>query len=165
MATKGDVLEGRKPVIFFCDVCVCVCVCLCVCSVISDPMGYSLSGSSVRSRQEMKWVTICFSRGSSRLRDQTCISCVFCIGGRFFITAPLGKPHSSVRQGSNHKVKSEGQLQMSSLCVFLKLLGCSDLSLIFPLSLLQNVIFSELKTWLSCTYERIFVKVFTQLVI
>ena len=28
MATKGDVLEGRKPVIFFCDVCVCVCVCV-----------------------------------------------------------------------------------------------------------------------------------------
>ena len=49
MATKGDVLEGRKPVLFFCDVCVCVCVCvcLCVCSVTSDPMGYSLPGSSV----------------------------------------------------------------------------------------------------------------------
>ena len=150
--------------------CVCVCVSMSMCMLSHIwPHGLYIACqaplSTEFSRQEMKWVTICFSRGSSRLRDQTRISCVFCIGGRFFITAPLGKPHSSVRQGSNRKVKSEGQLQMSSLCVFLKLLGCSDLRLIFPLSLLQNVIFSELKTWLSCTYERIFVKVFTQLVI
>ena len=87
------------------------------------------------------------------------------LAGRFFITAPPGKPHSSVRQGSNRRVKSEEQLQMSSLCFFLKFLGCSDVILIFLLSPLQNVIFNELKTWLSCTYERIFVKVFTQPVI
>ena len=37
-------------------------------------------------------VAISYCRGSSRLRDQTCITCVPCIGGRFFITAPLGKP-------------------------------------------------------------------------
>ena len=32
------------------------------------------------------------SRGSSWPRDQTCVSCISCTAGRFFITEPLGKP-------------------------------------------------------------------------
>ena len=32
----------------------------------------------------LEWVAICSSRRSSRPRDQTCISCVSCIAGRFF---------------------------------------------------------------------------------
>ena len=39
------------------------------------------------------------SRGSSQPRDQTLISCVFCIAGRFFAAEPLGKfQFSSVTQ-------------------------------------------------------------------
>ena len=36
------------------------------------------------SGKDMEWVTIFFPRGSSLPRDQTCISCVSCIVGRFF---------------------------------------------------------------------------------
>ena len=151
--------------------CVCVCVCVCV-SVYAQSrltpwaIAFQAPLSTEFSRQEyLEWVAISFSRGSSRPRDKPASLVSSALVGRFFITAPPGKPHSSVRQGSNRRVKSEGQLQMSSLCFFSKLLGCSHLSLIFPLSPLQNVIFSELKTWFSCTYERIFVNVFTQFVI
>ena len=37
----------------------------------------------------LEWVSISFSRGSSRHRDQTSVSC----RGRFFTTEPLMKPH------------------------------------------------------------------------
>ena len=40
----------------------------------------------------LEWVAISFSRGSSRSRDQTCISCISCIAGRFFTTEPPRKP-------------------------------------------------------------------------
>ena len=36
----------------------------------------------------LEWVAISFSRGSSRPRDRTCISC---IAGRFFTTEPPGE--------------------------------------------------------------------------
>ena len=41
------------------------------------------------SRQELEWVAISFSRGSSPPRDQICISC---IAGGFFTAEPPGKP-------------------------------------------------------------------------
>ena len=40
----------------------------------------------------------CCSRGSSRPRDQTCVSCVFCIAGRFFSTEPPRKPWKDYEQ-------------------------------------------------------------------
>ena len=48
-----------------------------------DPMDCSPPGSSVHGILEariLKWVAISFSRRSSWPRDQTCISCVSCIG-------------------------------------------------------------------------------------
>ena len=39
------------------------------------------------SRQELEWVAISSSRGSSRHRDQTCISYVSCMGRQFFTTS------------------------------------------------------------------------------
>ena len=49
----------------------------------ANPMNYSLPGSSasgiVQSRI-LEWVAISFSKGSSRPRDQTHVSCVSCIG-------------------------------------------------------------------------------------
>ena len=82
MATKGDVLEGRKPVLFFCDVCVCVCVSVYAQSRLTPwAIAFQAPLSTEFSRQEyLEWVAISFSRGSSRPRDQTCISCVSCIG-------------------------------------------------------------------------------------
>ena len=55
-------------------------------------MGCSPPGSSghgISQARMLEWIAISFSRGSSWLRDQTCISC---IAGEFFTTEPPGKP-------------------------------------------------------------------------
>ena len=65
-----------------------VCVCVCVCSVMSDscnPMDCSPPGSSeheIFQARILEQVAISFSRGSSRPRDRTLISCVSCAGRR-----------------------------------------------------------------------------------
>ena len=49
------------------------------CLTLCNPMDCSLPGSSVPGVLQAKileWVAIPFSRGSSQLRDQTCISCI-----------------------------------------------------------------------------------------
>ena len=44
------------------------------------------------SRQEyLEWVAVSYSRGSSWSRDRIQLSCVSCIAGGFFITAPPGE--------------------------------------------------------------------------
>ena len=56
-----------------------------------NPMDFSPPGSSVQVTSQAKileWVAISFSRWSSKLRDQTCISY---IAGGFFTTEPPGK--------------------------------------------------------------------------
>ena len=55
-----------------------------LCPSLCDPMGCNLPGSSLSmafSRRVLEWVAISFSRGSSRPRDRTRVSCV--AGGRF----------------------------------------------------------------------------------
>jgi len=42
-----------------------------------SPLGSSLHG--IFQARILKWVALSFSRGSSRLGDQTCISCISCI--------------------------------------------------------------------------------------
>ena len=69
----------------------------------------SLPGSSVHGILQAKileWVTMPSSRGSSQHWDlpDTCISCVFWITGRFFITEPLEK---SPRCYRDHVVASK----------------------------------------------------------
>ena len=62
---------------------------VCVCSVVSDsatpwtvaPPGSSVHGISLV--RTLEWVAILSSRGSSRPRDLTCVSC---FGGRFLTT-------------------------------------------------------------------------------
>ena len=65
-------------------------------SVMSDslrPHGlYSLPRSSVHGIFQVRilqWVAISSSRGASRPRDQTSVSHVSCIAGRFFTSEPL----------------------------------------------------------------------------
>ena len=58
---------------------------------LSDSMDYSPPDFSVHGVSQariLEWVTISFSRGSSRTKDQTRISC---IADGFFTTEPLGK--------------------------------------------------------------------------
>ena len=53
------------------------------CSTLCDPMDCSPPGSSVHGIPQariVEWVAISFSRGSSQLRDRTCISWVPCTG-------------------------------------------------------------------------------------
>ena len=55
------------------------------CPTLSDPMDYSLPGSSVQEILQariLEWADISISRGSSQPRDQTQVSH---IAGRFFI--------------------------------------------------------------------------------
>ena len=62
---------------------VCACACTQSCPTLCNPLDYSPSGSSVNAILQariLKQVAISFSRGSSRPRDQTCVTCVSCIG-------------------------------------------------------------------------------------
>ena len=55
-----------------------------LCPALSNPMDCSLPGSSVRGILQariLEWIAIPFSRGSSRPRNRTWVSC---IAGRFF---------------------------------------------------------------------------------
>ena len=57
-----------------------------------DPVGCSPPGSSVHGISQariLEWVSISFSRGSSRPRDQTQVSCT---AGRFLPSEPSVKP-------------------------------------------------------------------------
>ena len=56
------------------------------CPALCDPMGCSLPGSSVHGILQtriLECVALPSSRGSSWPRDQTCVSCISCIGMRF----------------------------------------------------------------------------------
>ena len=58
------------------------------CPTLCDSMDCSPPGSSVHGilqAEILEWIAVPFSRGSSWPRDWTHVSCVSCIGGRFFI--------------------------------------------------------------------------------
>ena len=85
---------------------VCVCVCVCVCAracgqsypTLYDPMDCSPPSSSIHGiiwARILQWVAISFSRGSSQPRNQTCFSCISCIGGRFFTICTIYEGTSS----------------------------------------------------------------------
>ena len=65
-----------------------------LCPTLCDSMDYSPPGFSVHGILQariLEWVAIPFSRGSSQPRAQTHVSCISCIGGRFFTPEPPGK--------------------------------------------------------------------------
>ena len=60
-----------------------------------DPMECSLPVSSVHGvfqARILEWVALPYSRGSFQPRDQTHVSCIYCIAGGFFTAGLLGKP-------------------------------------------------------------------------
>ena len=64
------------------------------CSTLWGPMNCSLPGSSVHGifqARLLEWVAISSSRGSSQPRNQTCVSCISCIGKYL----PLAPPRKS----------------------------------------------------------------------
>ena len=71
--------------------CVLFCLVTKLCLILCDSMDSNLPGSyahGISQAKILEWVAIFFSRGSSRSRDQTCISC---IGGQIFTVEPSGK--------------------------------------------------------------------------
>ena len=72
---RGLIQLSKYLWIAFC----CFCLVAKSCSTLCDPMDSSLTGSSVHGISQIRileWVAISFSRGSSQLRDQTCIFCI-----------------------------------------------------------------------------------------
>ena len=66
------------------------------CLTLCDSMDCSPPGSSIHwilQARILEWVAISFSRGSSRPRDQTCISC---FAGRFFTSEIPGKTKGDI---------------------------------------------------------------------
>ena len=67
--------------------CTHVCLVASSCLILCDPMDCRPPGSSVHGilqARTLEWVARPSSRGPSRLKDQTHVSCVSCITGRFF---------------------------------------------------------------------------------
>ena len=66
------------------------------CLTLCDPMNCSLPGSSVYDISQARilgWIAISFSRVSSRIRDWTHVSCVFCTDRQIlYHPEPPGKP-------------------------------------------------------------------------
>ena len=100
------------------DGCVCVCVCVCVCACARSVVAKSFVASWTVARQvplptrllcllnfpgkNTGVGSISYSRGSSRSRDQTCISCITCIGRQILyhyrqVGIPMKTEASSMR--------------------------------------------------------------------
>ena len=72
------------------------------CSILCDPMGCSLPGSSVHGILQariLEWVTMPSSRGSSPPWDQTHASCISCIGRQVFTMSAIWE---ALPQGHHH---------------------------------------------------------------
>ena len=82
------------PTLYLVPFSVCCAQSLQSCATLCDPTDCSPLGSSVHrilQARIVEWVAISYSKGSSRPRDQTCVSC---IAGAIFTTEPPGKPFS-----------------------------------------------------------------------
>ena len=82
----------------------CVCSVTQSCLIFCHPMGCSLPGSSVHRIFQtgiLEQVAVSYSKGSSQSRDQTRISCISCIAGRFFTIEPPEKPLPSSRSAQS----------------------------------------------------------------
>ena len=90
------------------------------CPTLCDPVDCSLPGSSVYGilwARKLEWIAMPSSRGSSRPRDQTHVSCT---AGRFLTTEPPGKPRIHATIGKIHS-QWEATLREPSMAL------CNDL--------------------------------------
>ena len=62
------------------QLCVDACSVTKLCLILSLPRSLPGSLSEILQARILEWVAVSFSRGSSQPRDQTCISCLSCIG-------------------------------------------------------------------------------------
>ena len=104
-------------------VCMCLCACVCVCVLNHSVMPDSLrpqdspvsSVHGISQASILEWVAISFSRGSSWPRDWTCISCVSCIGIRFFTCWAIWGSHQGHLEPFLKWLALEWKLTFSSL--------------------------------------------------
>ena len=78
------------------------CVCAQSSPTLCSSMDCSSPGCSVHvvfQARILEWVAISSSRGSSRPRNQTCISCVSCIAGGFLTTWTLSESPTRFKSG------------------------------------------------------------------
>ena len=84
-----------------------------LCPTHCNPMESSPPGSSVHGISQariLEWVAFSFSRGSSRPRDRTHVSCTPALVGRFFTTEPPGKqPGEEANQCLKTKIEDSTQ--------------------------------------------------------
>ena len=86
-----------------------------LCPTLYNSMNYSPPGFPVHGILQariLEWVAISSSRGSSWPRDRTCVSCVSCIVGGFFIHCAM-IPLSQIYQRSFRK-----HTHISHFCAF-----------------------------------------------
>ena len=113
------------------------------CPTLSDPMDCSLPGSSVHGifqARVLEWVAMPSSRGSSRPRDQTHVSCSAYIADGSFTAEPPGKTTDGLKQIDSYTEVctqcSLGNLNPSSPTSAIltpSSLPCSPLTLTLPL--------------------------------
>ena len=92
-------LEFRFCNAWHCTLCTILCYAqlLQSCPALCDSMDSSPPGSSVHDilqARMLEWVIMPYSRGSSRPRYQTWVSCISCIASGSFSSEPLGKAPS-----------------------------------------------------------------------
>ena len=74
------------------------------CQILCDPMDWSPLGSSVHGILQariLEWVAMPSSRGSSRPRDRTCVSCISYSAGGFLTSVPPEKPQRRMQRNKN----------------------------------------------------------------
>ena len=80
------------PLLLRC-VCVLSCfICVCLIATLWTVACQALSVHRILQARILECVAMSSSRGSSWLRDRTCLSCGSCIAGRFFTAEQVGKP-------------------------------------------------------------------------
>ena len=80
---------------------ICMLCVFSICPTPCNPMDCNMPGSSVPGILQariLEWAVISSSRGSSRSRDQTCISCVSCIGRQILYRWASGEARSICTQ-------------------------------------------------------------------
>ena len=98
------------------------------CLTLYDLMDCSQPGFSVHGILQariLEWVAMPSSRGSSRPKDRTHVSCVSCVGGEFFTTEPLKYSSSNQKAHKVQKRMGVGEILLSILSI---LLPNSDMS-------------------------------------
>ena len=106
-----------------------------------DPMDDNPPCSSIHgilSATILGWVAMTSSRESSQSRDQTHVSCISCIAGRFFTNKPpMGKPKEQYRykllkvllwQGMNHLGRDCSITLVLFNCMYIQYLWCPEKS-------------------------------------